>query len=85
MSSDLVDGAQGLAIITAAGHSQNSYGDPASRHEFFTKHLLAAITGEADKPPFGNYDSTIATDEASVLLFERVEMRPRAPLCLTLT
>jgi len=68
----LVERDEALGIITAASNDQASWGDPASKHGFFTKHLLRALEGIADKPPFGNYDGYITADEAYAYVCDRV-------------
>lgn len=68
----LVERDEALGIITAASNDQASWGDPASKHGFFTKHLLKALEGTADKPPFGNYDGYITADETYAYVCDRV-------------
>jgi len=68
----LVERDETLAIITAASNDQASWGDPESKHGFFTKHLLAALTGLADRPPSGNYDGFLTADEAYAFVCDRV-------------
>ena len=72
VTQQLVERDAALGIITAASNDQASWGDPKSQHGFFTKHLLAAFTGLADKPPFGNYDGYITADEAYAYVCDRV-------------
>jgi uncharacterized protein len=58
----------GMTIITAATGSQVASWDPKAKHGLFTKHLLDALAGAADKGDYGNGDGKITVGEVKKYL-----------------
>jgi hypothetical protein len=57
---------RGLAVLASADRDQRPLGDPQTCLSLFTRHLIEALSGHADSPPFGNGDGVVDTTEAFV-------------------
>jgi TPR repeat protein len=53
----------GMTVITAATGDQVASWDKKAKHGLFTKHLLDALTGAADKGDYGNGDGKVTVGE----------------------
>lgn len=60
-----------LGLFSSAA-SQKSYEDPTLQHGIFTYYLLKGLGGAADKPPYGNQDGIVSSDELRDYLDARV-------------
>ena len=62
---------RGLTVLTAGDRDQRLLEDPELGLSLFTRHLIAAMSGQADLAPIGNGDGTVDTAEAFVHAAER--------------
>jgi hypothetical protein len=70
-------GAKGMVVITAAQGDQYASWDEEAKQGLFTKHLLAALKGEADKLKFGNDDGKISLAEVQRYLDDEMSYQAR--------
>jgi formylglycine-generating enzyme required for sulfatase activity len=66
-----------MTVITAAQSDQVASWDLKAKHGLFTKHLLDALYGEADKKKYGNGDGKVALGEVKVYLDDRMTRAAR--------
>ena len=67
----------GMTVITASQGDQVSSWDFEAKHGLFTKHLLDALYGEADKADYGNGDRQISLGEVRSYLDDRMTRAAR--------
>jgi formylglycine-generating enzyme required for sulfatase activity len=66
-----------MTVISAAQGDQVASWDLKARHGMFTKHLLDALRGEADKPEHGNSDKKVSLGEVRDYLDDRLTRAAR--------
>ena len=66
-----------LTILTAAQGDQFASWDEDARMGLFTKHLLLALNGAADKGEFGNGDGKVALSEVQKFLDDEMSYQAR--------
>jgi len=59
-----------VTVISAAAVDQIANWEPDNSHAMFTEFFLKGMSGEADKPPYGNGDGTVTLDELGRYLKE---------------
>ena len=64
--------AKGLTVVTAARGDQMASWDEEAKHGLFTRFLLEALWGAADKGDFGNGDGTVSLGEVQRYLNEEM-------------
>ena len=57
-----------ITVISAAAADQIASWEPDSSHGLFTEYFLKAVSGEADKPPYGNGDGKITLQKLDLYL-----------------
>ena len=67
----------GMTIITAAQGDQVASWDLKAKHGMFTKHLLDALRGGADKASYGNGDKQVSLGEVREYLDDRLTRAAR--------
>ena len=67
----------GLTVLTASGSDQMAGWDEAAKHGLFTRHLLLALSGAADKAPSGNGDGRVTIEETKKYLDEEMTHQAR--------
>jgi hypothetical protein len=73
----LPDSSTGMTIITAAQGDQVASWDLKAKHGMFTKHLLDALRGGADKSSYGNGDKKVSLGEVREYLDDRLTRAAR--------
>ncbi len=58
----------GVTMLAAGRADQIASWDDKARHGLFTEHLLDALYGKADRPPYGNADGRVTGKEAKAYL-----------------
>jgi formylglycine-generating enzyme required for sulfatase activity len=66
-----------MSIITAAQGDQVASWDLKAKHGMFTKHLIDALRGEADKGEYGNGDKKVSLGEVREYLDDRLTRAAR--------
>jgi formylglycine-generating enzyme required for sulfatase activity len=66
-----------MTVITAAQSDQVASWDLKAKHGLFTKHLLDALYGEADKKKYGNGDGKVVLGEVKMYLDDRMTRAAR--------
>ena len=64
--------AKGLTVLTAARGDQMASWDEKAKHGLFTRYLLEALHGAADRDGFGDGDGTVSLGEAQRYLDEEM-------------
>lgn len=59
-----------VTVISAAASDQMANWEPDDSHALFTEYFLKGMSGEADKPPYGNSDGKVTLDELDRYLKE---------------
>jgi formylglycine-generating enzyme required for sulfatase activity len=77
ISPKLPNSSSSMTIITAAQGDQVASWDLKAKHGMFTKHLLDALRGEADKAEYGNGDMKISLGEVMEYLEDRLTRSAR--------
>ena len=67
-----------MTVITAAQGNQLASWDPKARHGLFTKHLLDALNGNADREDYGNNDGKVSVSEIRSYLDDEMTYQARA-------
>jgi hypothetical protein len=67
-----------MTIITAAQSDELASWDTRAKHGLFTKHLLNALNGEADKKRYGNSDGKVSLREIQNYLDDEMTYQARA-------
>jgi formylglycine-generating enzyme required for sulfatase activity/serine/threonine protein kinase len=71
-SSGSFPGPRGLITMISCAKTQLSFDYPDKKHGLFTYFLAEGLRGEADKPPHGNGDGIVDSDELYKYTFESV-------------
>jgi hypothetical protein len=66
-----------MSVITASRGDQIASWDEKARHGLFTRHLLDALYGEADKEDYGNGDSKVTLAEVREYLDDKMTRAAR--------
>jgi uncharacterized protein YgiM (DUF1202 family) len=66
-----------MTVVTAAQNNQFASWDEKSKHGMFTKYLLDALDGEADKVEFGNSDGKVTLGEVQKYLDSEMSYQVR--------
>jgi hypothetical protein len=66
-----------LTVIAAGAADQIASWEPDRSHGLFTEYFLKGMAGEADQPPTGNGDGTVALDELGRYLDQNVSYMAR--------
>jgi len=66
-----------MTVITAARNDQFASWDEDAKHGLFTKHLLAALKGEADSADYGDGDGKVTLAELKTYLDEEMTYQAR--------
>ncbi len=66
-----------MTVITAARNDQFASWDEDAKHGLFTKHLLAALMGEADSEDYGDGDGKVTLAELKAYLDEEMTYQAR--------
>lgn len=66
-----------ITVISAGASNQIASWEEDRAHGLFTKYFLKAMSGEADRPPYGNGDGTVDWQEARAYLTETVTYHAR--------
>jgi hypothetical protein len=61
-----------ITVISAGASNQIASWEEDRAHSLFTKYFLKAMSGEADRPPYGNGDGTVDWQEVRAYLTETV-------------
>jgi tol-pal system protein YbgF len=77
ISPKLPSSSSSMTIITAAQGDQVASWDLKAKHGMFTKHLLDALRGEADKASYGNGDKKVSLGEVREYLDDRLTRAAR--------
>jgi hypothetical protein len=76
-ASPLPPSVRGLVLMMAAERDQHPLEDMQLRLSLFTRHLVEALAGAADRPPIGNGDGLIDSVEAFVTASYRTQLAAR--------
>ena len=66
-----------ITVISAGASNQIASWEEDRAHSLFTKYFLKAVSGEADRPPYGNGDGAVDWQEVRAYLNETVTYHAR--------